>query len=94
MWGTDIALSGKGCFNEFNVFIDQTLASSVFAFRYMLKNYILHGIVYVYTEPFVCMYMFFTGFILPFYVFLVYNKIQKKKWLWYFSNYRKSSIVF
>lgn len=43
---------------------------------------------------FVCIYMFFTGFILPFYVFLVYNKIQKKSDYGIFLITEKSSIVF
>lgn len=78
MWGTDIALSGKGCFNEFNVFIDQTLASSVFAFRYMLKNYILHGIVYVYTEPLYACICFLLDLFYHFMFFLFIIKYRRK----------------
>lgn len=74
--------------------INQTLAFSVLAFRCLLVNSINHGIINVYINCFVCMYMFFTGFILPFYVFLVYNKIQKKSDYGIFLITEKSSIVF
>lgn len=55
------------------------LASNVFAFRYLLRNYILHGIIYVYTKPFVCMYIcFLLDLFYHFMFFLFIIKYRRK----------------